>query len=146
MIREIAAPSVALIPAWAGAFAATEVVEGPIYFVALSRWAVRPKTVACAERRTTRALLGLLPSLVTHPLLWFVFPLIWSRFAPLPRFDFATGEGLVSLLVYGAVGEGLVVLVEALVLSRCGLSRPLLWSLIGNLASAALGLLVMLLD
>ncbi len=146
MIREIAAPGVALIPVWAGAFVATEVVEGPIYFFALTRFAIRRTTFQSAKQRLTRMLLGLLPSLVTHPLLWFAFPLVWLRFAPLPRFDFATGEGIPSLLVYGAVGEGLVLLIEAFVLARCGLSRSLLWSLIGNLTSAVLGLLVMLLE
>lgn len=100
--------------AWLRAFALTQLIEAPVY----------------------RRMLGvswpraLLPSLVTHPLVWFVFPL-------LSRVGF-------SYLAWVTVAEVTVWLVEAAMLvALAGVSwrRAAFVALVGNALSVAVGLL-----
>jgi hypothetical protein len=102
----------ALLAHWAVAFSFTQIVEIPIYRRMLD----------------ARFFEAFGASAITHPLLWFVF-------VPLVR-------GHLSYAEYAAVGEILVVLVEAayfgFVFKR---KRALVASLSANAASFALGLL-----
>ncbi len=101
----------ALFAHWAVAFAFTEIVEIPIYRRVLD----------------ARFFEAFGASAITHPLLWFVF-------VPLVR-------GHLSYATYAALGEALVVLVEAawfaLVFKR---KRALVASLAANGTSFLLGL------
>jgi hypothetical protein len=92
---------------WALAFGFTQVVEVPIYL------------------RVTRSFsTSLLASALTHPIVWFVFPLLPLGYWPMV-----------------ACAEAFAVLVEAAWLHKRGARRPLLLSLLGNGASFSLGLL-----
>ena len=100
--------------AWLLAFALTELVEVPIYRVAL-----RP-------RRGVRAWgLAALPSALTHPLVWFAAPLL---------------RGGASYLAMTCAAELLAVVVEAALLRALGVRRALLWSVVANGSSTAVGL------
>ncbi len=96
---------------WALAFAFTEVVEVGVYRHALG------------ERVTQPWLRALLPSLVTHPFVWFAFP-----YLPLPW---------IWMVV---LAETFAVLVEAALLWRWKVPWPLAWSLLANGLSLGLGL------
>lgn len=77
--------------AWLGAFVLTQLVEAPLYAWCLRRWSTSPTS--------ERVVLALLPSALTHPLLWLGFPTLREH------------------LSYGAavgLAETLVVVVEAL--------------------------------
>lgn len=77
--------------AWLGAFVLTQLVEAPLYAWCLRRWSTSPTS--------ERVVLALLPSALTHPLLWLAFPTLREH------------------LSYGAavgLAETLVVVVEAL--------------------------------
>ena len=105
---------------WLFAFALTQVIEAPIYFHALGGGPERP--------RIERGLLALLPSALTHPLLWFaLFPPLYQRLGYWP----AVG-----------VAEVLVWLAEAAILlglTRLPVQRALLWALGANAASVVTG-------
>lgn len=92
---------------WLLAFGFTQVVEVPIYL------------------RFTRSFsTSFLASAFTHPLVWFVFPLLPLGYWPMV-----------------ACAEVFAVLVEAAWLRTRGARRPLLLSLLANGASFCLGLL-----
>jgi hypothetical protein len=94
---------------WLGAFAVTQAVEVPIYARALrGRWAV-----------------AFGASLLTHPVVWFGFP-VWFRSLGYAR--------------HVALAEAFAVAVEALWLSRFGVRRSVWWALAANAASVAVGL------
>lgn len=97
---------------WALAFAFTEAVEVGVYRRALGERVARPWLTA------------LLPSLVTHPFVWFAFP-----YLPLPW---------IWMVV---LAETSAVLVEAAMLWRWKVPWPLAWSLLANALSLGLGLL-----
>lgn len=104
------------IVVWAKAFAFTELVEVPLYrFLVPSSWG--------------RAIAA---SAITHPVVWFVFPLIGERLAW-------------SYVLTSIVSEVFAVSVEAIFFQRlCRISwrRALVVSLVANGASVGLGLLV----
>lgn len=97
---------------WFGAFVLTQAIEIPIYLRATrGRWGV-----------------AVLASTWTHPVVWFVFPLI----APL------------SWGYWGMVGaaESFAVLVEPVCLACFQVRHALGWGLIANGASLVVGLLL----
>ena len=102
--------------AWLGAFLFTQLVEVPIYALALrGRWAVRVGVAFAA-------------SLITHPFVWFGFPYV--------------GRALHSgYWVTVAVAELFAITVEALFLHRLGLRKAWPWATVANVTSASLGLL-----
>jgi len=101
---------------WALAFVFTEAVEVGVY-----RWALR---WAEGERFAHPWLAALVPSLVTHPFVWFAFP-----YLPLPW---------VWMVV---AAETFAVVVEALLLWRWKVPWALGWSFLANGLSLGLGLL-----
>jgi hypothetical protein len=107
---------------WLLAFALTQAVETPLYTIALGRLGRRP-----AWPLPTRIALGFLPSLLTHPVVWFVWPRLID-----PATDYR---------LFCVAAEAFAVLVEAALLSLCGLRRALPISLAVNAASAFAGLL-----
>jgi len=80
--------------AWLGAFVLTQLVEAPLYAWGLRRWSTSPTWA--------RVVLAVLPSALTHPLLWLAFPPLRERLS------YAAAVG---------VGETLVVVVEALAIA-----------------------------
>lgn len=106
-----------LLP-WLLAFAFTQLVEVPIYRRALDG----------------RFLVAFGASALTHPVVWFVFPWLFYRSAPLDG-----SPALYWTMV--AAAETFAVGVEAVWLAAFGLRRALLWSLLANASSLGLGLL-----
>ena len=105
--------------AWLAAFVFTQIVEIPIYLVALAR-VPRPSS------RLRDLLIAFGATAITHPLFWLLFPKNLSPHA---------------YLTATALAEMLVVLVEAAWLRAFGVRRAILWSVLANAASLGLGLL-----
>lgn len=101
----------ALLREWLLAFVLTQAIEAPLY----ARFALS------GARRLPRALV---PSALTHPVVWFVIPPLWA----------GSYAGLV------AVCEVFAVIAEAAALRVLGARRPLAWSLAANAASLAVGM------
>ena len=101
-----------MMAAWLRAFALTQLIEVPVYVLACSRAAL-----------WRRALIGFGASAITHPFVWFVFPLLYA---------FAYWPVVVA-------AETFAVAVEALYLRRFGVRNALLWSLLANSLSAGTG-------
>ncbi len=93
---------------WLNAFIFTQLVEVPIYVRFIP-----------GEHRAARAFVA---SLVTHPIVWFVIPLLELPYYP-----------------YAFVAELFAWLTEAVYMHWLGVRRPLLVSLLANAASAGLG-------
>jgi hypothetical protein len=106
-----------MISTWLLAFTATEACEVPVYVAALSRDRSRPGVFSA------RVAIAFAASLITHPLVWFVFP-----------------RAKLDYLAMVALAESFAVLVEAAWLRAFGLRRALAWSIVGNGTSVALGL------
>ncbi len=104
---------------WLIAFALTQSIEAPIYWVASKRLASAPMS------RAERALVAIGPSSLTHPIVWFVVP--WL----LPA------AGIAVRLI---VAEAFAVIAEALFLRVLGVRRPFWLSLGANAVSASVGL------
>jgi hypothetical protein len=106
---------------WLAAFAFTQAVEAPIY------------------RRGARAswLEALGASALTHPIVWFVVPAVVAAVcAPM-------GLGVVDQwFVMLVAAETFAVAAEAAYMRWLGRRRPLLWSIVANVASVTLGLWV----
>lgn len=100
--------------AWLSAFALTQLVETPIYMRALAHRTSLPE----------RALLAFGASALTHPIVFWIFPRLFAL-------DYWAGV---------AAAELFAVAVEALYLSRLGVERSVLWSLMANGASVVAGL------
>jgi hypothetical protein len=94
--------------AWLVAFAFTQAVEVPLYLRVTGSWRV-----------------AFTASALTHPVVWFIFPLL-----PLGYWSMV---GLAELFA---------VLVEAAWLRAHGVPRAVLWSFVANAASAMTGLLL----
>ena len=93
---------------WFVAFFFTQLFEMPVYW------------------KATRSLrVGFFASAITHPVVWFVFPLLMEH-----------GVDYVPMVV---LAELFAVLVEAWWLRFNGISKPLLWSLGANAFSASMG-------
>lgn len=94
---------------WLAAFALTQLVEVPIYLRAQRRFSV-----------------AFGASAITHPVVWFVVPLLWH----------GSYAGMVI------VAETFAVVTEALWLRRAEVPRAFTWSLVANGASVAVGFAV----
>lgn len=116
-----------LLQAWLAAFLFTEAVEIPLYLLALRP---PPRLAALLGAGQVPGSPGVhlgvaaLASLLTHPFVWFAFPLLDAPY-----------------LAQVASAEAFAVLVEAGWLRAAGLRHALLWSLLANGASLGLGLL-----
>ena len=113
--------------AWLSAFLFTQVVEIPIYVVALGR-ASSAGATAPLDDLPSRLAAAFGASLVTHPIVWFVFP----------RLPLGSYEGMVA----GA--ETFAIVAEGIYFAALGAMRirsAMLWSLGANLTSVTLGLL-----
>jgi hypothetical protein len=118
---------------WLLAFLFTQAVEVPIYARALAgtRWARHALLIAFGA------------SAITHPIVWFVIPHLWSDLylallAPHPALHLARTAHYVGMAI---LAETFAVAVEAIYLRRFGPRRALVWSLAANGASVTLGLL-----
>lgn len=114
------------------AFALTQAIEVPIYM----RRAL-PKRFWAAFGA----------SLVTHPFVGFVLPFTWDLFLPsIP--PYVPGETPVTFsfvllsCVRIALFEAFAIAIEALYLAMLRVKRPLYWSLVANLTSASIGLVL----
>jgi hypothetical protein len=107
------------------AFAFTQLVEVPL-FVRLAR--VRPAAAFGA-------------SLLTHPIVWFAIPLLWTWLytGAVARGLLAPLEPLAYNAGYGSLAETFAVVVEGAYLRRLGVRRPFLVALAVNATSAAIG-------
>lgn len=106
---------------WLFAFGLTQLIEAPIYFLALER-------LGPERPRTELALLATLPSALTHPLLWF------ALFHP-------TYEAL-GYWPAVVVCELIVAITETLVLyalTRSSWRKAALWAFGANFASVMTG-------
>lgn len=96
---------------WLSAFAVTQAVEVPIYARALAH-------------RSHRWWWAFGASLITHPVVYWVFPRLWP------------GEYWTVV----AAAEAFAVAVEAGYLTALGVQRSVAWALIANASSVAVGL------
>lgn len=96
---------------WLVAFFFTQLFELPIYYRATKGWRV-----------------GFFASALTHPVVWFVFPLTMALGTPY--------WGMVAL------AEGFAVVAEGFWLRHHGVPRAFAWSLLANATSASLGALL----
>ncbi len=111
--------------AWLSAFVFTQVVECPLYLVAM-RGSKRPVR--------SRLMIAFGASLITHPIVWFVIPdLSYTLIDP-----WAHPAAAYAAMV--AFAESFAVGVEAIYLARLEVEDAWLWSLAANAASAGLGL------
>ncbi len=106
---------------WLIAFAFTQLVECPVYWSTMDdqKWSA-----------TKKLIIAFGASAITHPFVWFGFPLLWA----------VTGEigGYWGMVV---AAETFAVVVEGIYLWRLGVRRALLWALVANGASVTLGLI-----
>ena len=116
---------------WLFAFGLTQLIEGPVYYRGLD-------LEGPSRPRVERALLALLPSALTHPLLWFaLFPPVYQALFH----SLGSPWGYWSAVV---VCELIVVVFEALVftaLTRCRPIKGFGWAFGANLASVSIGLI-----
>ncbi|MFT3770658.1 MAG: hypothetical protein QM820_34975 [Minicystis sp.] len=119
--------------AWLSAFGFTQAVEVPIYVLALRRTSAEEvATPIEGPRALLAAAFG--ASLITHPIVWFVFPQLWMM---LPRLPFGSYNGMVlAAETFAIVTEGLYFYL----LGAMGFRRSMLWALVANLTSVTLGL------
>jgi hypothetical protein len=112
---------------WVRAFGLTQLVEVPIYFVALGSVRLNP---GLAAKRSPGMRLGVafLCSLLTHPIVWFVFPRLINIYT--------------HYLAMVVAAETFAVLVEAAVLARFGLHKAFWVSLLANMSSLWCGFLL----
>lgn len=121
------------------AFAITQIVEVPVYSRALRSQASRSGR---ARSLPARAAIGFGASAITHPIVWFAMPAIaMAMYAAAVRAGAPELGGMGRTLFYGALAEGLAVLVEAAYLRAFGVRRALLWSIGANGASVLVGTL-----
>jgi hypothetical protein len=104
------------VNAWFNAFVLTQLVEIPIYFWACAR----------VKKRNWRFLISALPTTITHPLLWAMFPILRAHF-----FEYAMTVVVLEIWV---------TLVEAQILRWFQIPKALQWSLLANAASVLIGL------
>jgi hypothetical protein len=96
---------------WLVAFFFTQLFELPIYYWATKRWRI-----------------GFFASAITHPVVWFIFPLTMELGAP--------------YWVMVALAEVFAVVAEGFWLRHHGIARAFAWSLLANATSATLGLVL----
>lgn len=121
---------------WLTAFVLTQLIEAPIY---------RHFCLPPASDSPTRGWWpALLPSAVTHPLLWFAVPALWRTMGAAVMADapqWLQTPGMEDALVIHTA-EVLIWLVEAGVLHLRGGQQAVRWALAGNAASYGFGLLL----
>jgi hypothetical protein len=111
--------------AWLRAFAVTELVEAPLYALALLRGPLGTRESKPRRWNMARAIvLALCASAITHPLAWFVLA---------PRRDPSSWPAV-------AFAEVVVVVIESGYLASLGLRRAIVWSLCANAVSFGVGL------
>lgn len=110
------------LAAWVRAFAFTQIVEMPLYIAVM-----RTRRLGVARPLLLRILVAFLCSLVTHPVVWFVFPRILDAY-----------EDYVLMVIEA---ETFAVVVEALILRRFGVRWALAVSFVVNMTSMSLGFL-----
>lgn len=114
---------------WLFAFGLTQLIEGPVYYYALGSGSAFG-TAPPARPPIERALLALLPSALTHPMLWFaLFPPLYRQMGYWPSV---------------VASEIIVWLVEAAILhalTRRSIPRALVWAFGANLVSVLVGLI-----
>jgi hypothetical protein len=108
---------------WVRAFVFTQLVEMPLYIAAMST-----RRFGVARPLLLRILVAFLCSLITHPVVWFVFPRIMDAY-----------EDYVLMVIEA---ETFAVVVEALVLRQFGVRYALLVSFVTNMTSMSLGFVV----
>lgn len=126
---------------WFVAYVFTQIIEVPIYFVALGRRA-DPRTGEALARESGpwRAGFGFLASMATHPYVWFVIPsLFYSRMWDSLTFTRPWLEDWRYWLFF-ATAESFAVVAEALLLWGLRVRRPFVWALAANATSAFTGL------
>jgi hypothetical protein len=102
---------------WLSAFVVTQLVETPVYALALTRdGPPRPLW--------RRVAYGFLASLLTHPVVWFVIP----ELIPLTNYE-----------LFFVCAEGFALVAECLLMRALGLRRPLMWALAANGGSVLVG-------
>ena len=112
------------LSAWIVAFAHTQLIEAPIYLLAQRGM----------DRSVPRRIgVALLPSGLTHPLLWLGL-FSWLRLAGTPSPLSWWSVVLVSELAIAGT--------EGAILRACGVRRPFLWALLANGVSFGIGLLL----
>lgn len=104
-----------MMSAWFRSFCFTQMIEIPLYLIPLAGipW-------------VRRIFLAALPSLLTHPLLWWLAPWSWGKPA----------------LLFFSLAEGVIVLVEGWVLYLLGVKNAWHWALLANATSAGVGLVI----
>ena len=110
---------------WGFAFLFTQIVEVPIYTRGLR---VGPLKAFGA-------------SALTHPVVWFVIPSIWSalyRWAAPPGGHFVL-SATAQYWCYGALAEGFAVAAEAAYFHVLGAKKTIRWALAANVVSALIG-------
>ena len=118
------------IQAWFDAFVFTQVVEIPVYVLAIRHaqatgWSERPRGLEW------QVLLAFGASAITHPIVWYLIPRVAHP-----------GRTYAEYAVYVATAETFAVVVEAFYFYSCHvawLRRAFVWSLIANALSAGLG-------
>ncbi len=106
---------------WIRAFAFTQLIEVPIYVAALIAFAP-------ALSRTKRWAVAFLCSLLTHPIVWFVFPRIIDSYT-----DY------VPMVI---AAETFAVCVEAMVLSLATARHAFVLAFFTNMLSMSLGFVI----
>jgi hypothetical protein len=100
-----------LLGGWLVAFGFTQAFELPVYL-----------------RASGSLRVGFFASAITHPVVWFVFPLLLAH-----------GVGYWAMVGFA---ELFAVVTEALWLASNGVHRALLWSFLANATSATCGVLL----
>lgn len=103
---------------WLVAFFFTQLFELPIYWK------------ACRSLRV-----GFFASALTHPVVWFVFPVLLGPLTP------ALGGGTAYVVVV-LLAELFAIVTEGVWLRANAVPRPFLWSLAANVFSATAGLVL----
>lgn len=132
-----------LVIGWFWAFVFTQVLEVPIYCVALGGRA-DPRSGEALAPESLRWRLGFafLASMATHPYVWFVIaPVMYSRLWTEAVAAWPALEGWHYPLFF-VIAEGFAVVAEALLLRALRVPRALLWALAANATSAGTGLLM----
>ena len=118
-----------MVIAWLRAFALTQVIEAPLYATALR--GIHSGDKASRQHSPAKLLgLGLVPSALTHPVVWFVFP------------QLTQGSVQLSYFTMVVCAEVFALVAEFLVLRHMGLPHAILWSLMANALSLGLGLVL----
>ena len=112
---------------WLEAFLFTQAVEIPIWVYALLR-AARRDGVGKRPPVVSALLIAFGASAITHPVVWFGFPLL-SRY--------------IGYWPMVACAETFAVVVEGFYMRAEGMRRAHLWSLLANGASFGLGVLIL---